>query len=155
MHYRPISYHLGIPLNPIKNTILERYQEGQERKGRQRYLKTTKLQDAAMVEEALCNCNASYSEIAKKVAPNLSALTVRRKLQQKHLKRWLAQERVPLDEDLAQERSEWALAHRHWTRDMWRRKAMRGDEVTVERGGGKRGKWVFRYPNEKWNKDCV
>jgi len=25
----------------------------------------------------------------------------------------------------------------------------------VKRGGGKRRKWVFRYPNKKWNKDCV
>jgi len=32
---------------------------------------------------------------------------------------------------------------------------MWGDEVSVERGGGKRRKWVFVYPNEKWNKDCV
>jgi len=29
------------------------------------------------------------------------------------------------------------------------------DEVTLERKGGKREKWVFRYPNEKWNKGCV
>jgi len=82
-------------------------------------------------------------------------MTVRRRLQQKHLKKWLAQERAHLDEDLAKERLEWALAHRHWTREMWRRKAMWGDEVAVERGGGKRRKCVFRYPNEKWNKDCV
>ena len=32
---------------------------------------------------------------------------------------------------------------------------MWGDEVAVQRGGGKRRKWVFRYPKEKWNKDCV
>jgi len=64
-------------------------------------------------------------------------------------------ERVYLDEDLAQERLEWVLAHRYWTREMWRRKAMWGDEVSVERSGGKRRKWAFRYPNEKWNKDCV
>jgi len=25
----------------------------------------------------------------------------------------------------------------------------------VERGGGKRRKCIFRYLNEKWNKDCV
>jgi len=31
---------------------------------------------------------------------------------------------------------------------------MWGDEVTIERGG-RRGKWIFRYPKEKWNKDCV
>jgi len=113
MNYHQISHHLGIPLNTVKDPILKRYQEGQEREGRGRYPKTTKLPDAAMVEEALCNCNASYSEIVKKVAPNVSAMTVRRRLQQKHLKKWLAQERVYLDEDLAQERLEWALAHRH------------------------------------------
>ena len=38
---------------------------------------------------------------------------------------------------------------------MWRRKAMWEDEVSVERGGGKRRKWGFRYPNERWNKDCI
>ena len=32
---------------------------------------------------------------------------------------------------------------------------MWGDKVYVERGRGKRRKWVFRYPNGKWNKDCV
>jgi len=100
MNYCQISHHLGIPLNTVKDTILKRYQAGQERKGRGRYPKTTKLQEAAMVEEALCNCNASYSEMAKKVVPDVSAMTVRRRLQQKHLKKWLAQERVHLDEDL-------------------------------------------------------
>ncbi|RPB02212.1 hypothetical protein L873DRAFT_1674165 [Choiromyces venosus 120613-1] len=32
---------------------------------------------------------------------------------------------------------------------------MLGDEVAVERGGGKRRKWIFRYPKEKWDKDCI
>ena len=31
---------------------------------------------------------------------------------------------------------------------------MWGDELTIERGG-KRKKWVFRYPKEMWEKDCV
>ncbi|RPA90844.1 hypothetical protein L873DRAFT_1795255 [Choiromyces venosus 120613-1] len=38
---------------------------------------------------------------------------------------------------------------------MWRRRAMWSDEVTVERGGEKRRKWIFRYPKEKRNKDCI
>jgi len=58
-------------------------------------------------------------------------MTVRRRLAQKHLKKWLVSEKVYLDKDLTQERLEWALAHRHWTREMWRRKAMWGDEVAV------------------------
>jgi len=93
-----------------------------------------------MVEEALSNRNSSYSEIVNKVAPNVSAMTVRRRLAQKYLKKWLAQERVYLNQDLAQETLEWALAHRNWTRKMWRRKAIWGDKVAVERGGGKRRK---------------
>ncbi|RPB05988.1 hypothetical protein L873DRAFT_1850304 [Choiromyces venosus 120613-1] len=38
---------------------------------------------------------------------------------------------------------------------MWRRRAMWADEVTIERGRGKRRKWIFRYLKEKWNKDCI
>jgi len=42
-----------------------------------------------MVEEVRSNRNTSYSEIqvVKKVAPNVSAMTVRRRLQQKYLKK--------------------------------------------------------------------
>ena len=60
-----------------------------------------------------------------------------------------------MDETLAEKRLKWALADRHWTNEMWRRKTMWGDEVTIEREGGRRRKWIFRYPKEKWNKDCV
>jgi len=94
MSYRQISHLLEIPLNTVKDTILKEDQEGKERKGRGMYPKTTKLQDDAMVEEALSNRNTSYSEIANKVAPNVSAMTVRRRLAQKHLIKWLAQQRV-------------------------------------------------------------
>ena len=150
-----ISHYLNIPSTTVRNTIARGFQEGKENVGRGRHPKTTKLQDEAMVEEALKNRHTTYFEIAKKVAPNVSTKTVKRRIAQKHLKKWVAQERAHLDDDVAQERLEWALAHRHWTREMWRRKAMWGDEVSVERGGGKRRKWVFRYPKEKWNKDCV
>jgi len=53
--------------------------------------------------EAPSNYNTCYSDIVRKVASNVSAMTMRRRLAKKHLKKWLAQERVHLDEDLAQE----------------------------------------------------
>ena len=62
--YRQIALLLNIPLNTVKDSIQKGYQEGQERNGRGRYPKTTKLQDDSMVEEALSNRNTSYSEIA-------------------------------------------------------------------------------------------
>jgi len=59
-----------------------------------------------MVEEALKNRCASYFEIDKKVAHNVSTKTVKRQIAQKHLKKWVSQERVYLDEDLTKERLE-------------------------------------------------
>jgi len=67
----------------------------------------------------------------------------------------VAQERVHLNEDLAQDRFESVLAPRHCTREIWRWKAIWRDQVSVKRLREKRRKWVFRYPNEKWNTDCV
>jgi len=102
-----------------------------------------------MVEKALKNYHTSYQDIAKKIAPDVSDKTIKRRLSGKNLKKCVVQERVHLDKALAQKRLKWAFAHRHWTKNMWRRKAMCGDEITIEKGGGRRRKWIFRYPEEK------
>jgi len=135
-----ISHYLNIPSTTVRRTIAKGYREGKENEGRGRHPKTTELEDEAMVEEALKNRHTTYFEIAKNVAPNVSTKTVKTRIAQTHLQKWVAQERVHLDKDLAQKRLQWALAHRHWTREMWRSKAMWGDEVSVKRGGGKRRK---------------
>ena len=82
-----ISHYLNIPPTTVRRTIAKGYQEGKENEGRGRYPKTTKLQDEAMVEEALKNRHTTYFEIAKKVAPNVSTKTVKRRIAQKHLKK--------------------------------------------------------------------
>jgi len=133
MGYPQIAHYLDISLTTLWCTIARADQEGNESKGRGRHPETTQLQDEAMMDDALNDRNTAYIEIAKKVAPNVSSKTVRRRLAQKHLKTWIAPERVHLDEDLAPERREWALAHRHWTREIWRRKAMWGDAVADKR----------------------
>jgi len=94
---------LNIPPTTVRSTIAKGYQESKENEGRGRHPKTTKLQDKAMVEEALTNCHTTYFQIANNVAHNISTKTVKRRIAQKHLKKWMAQERVYLDEDLAQE----------------------------------------------------
>jgi len=109
MGSKQISHYLNIPPTTVRRTIAKGYQEGKENEGRGRHPKTTKLQDEAMVEEALKNRHTTYFEIVKKVAPNVSTKTVKRRIVQKHLKKWVSQERVHLDEDLAQEMLEWAL----------------------------------------------
>jgi len=101
-----ISHYLNIPPTTVRRTIARGYQEGQETEGKGRHPKTTKLSDKAMAEEALKNHYTTYFEIAKNVAPNVSTKTVKRRIAQKYLKKLVAQERVHLDEDLAQEKLE-------------------------------------------------
>jgi len=95
-----------------------------------------------MVEEALKSRHTTYFVISKKVAADVSTKTVKRRIAQKHLKRWVAQERVHFDEDQAQERLEWTLAHSHWTREMRRRKAIWGMRY-LWRGVEERGENVY------------
>ncbi|RPB04479.1 hypothetical protein L873DRAFT_1933563 [Choiromyces venosus 120613-1] len=155
MPLREISNYLNIPLTTVHDTVAAGDQEGKERKGRGRYPKISKAQNDAMVEEALKNHNTTYKDIAKKIASEVSEKTIKHRLAEENLKKWVAQERVHLDEPLAQKRLEWTLAYRHWTKEIWRRRAIWANEVTVEKGGGKRRKWIFRYLKEKWNKDCI
>jgi transposase len=153
--FRKISNNLKIPLSTIFDTVHKSQPDGEEKKRSGRPRGSTKEQDDAMLEAALHERTITYEEIAEKVAPQVTGHTVRRRLAEKHLHKWIAKEREHLDEETAGKRLEWAVAHRDWTREMWRERVMWGDEVTVERGGGKRRKWIFRYPKEKWNKDCI
>jgi len=109
-----------------------------------------------MVEETLNKHDTTYFEICKKVVYNVSTKTVKRRINKSILKNGLHKRKlIILNEDLAQKRLEWALDNRNWRREMGRRKALWENEVSVEICGGKRRKLVFRYPNEKQNKDCI
>jgi transposase len=152
---REISQNLKIPLSTVFHTVHNTHPEGKDQKRSGRPRKSTEEEDKAMLAVALDEKTITYEEIAKKVAPQVSGYTVRRRLAEKHLHKWRAMEREHLDEETARKRMEWALAHRNWTREMWRKRVMWGDEVTGERGGGKRRKWIFRYPKDKWHKDCI
>jgi len=137
----------------IKN--MQKRPDGDERKGRGRPRLTTEAQDDAMADEALSNRFTSYEAIQSKIAPEVSVITVKRRLSERNLRKWAAKKRTRLDPADAEKRLAWATAHEHWTKLDWVQKCMWGDEVTVERGGGKRRRWVFRYPHEKWHSDCI
>ncbi|RPA92426.1 hypothetical protein L873DRAFT_1794255 [Choiromyces venosus 120613-1] len=106
MPLREISNYLNIPLTIIHNTVVAGDQEGKERKGRGRYPKTSKTQNDAIVEEDLKNCNTTYKDIVKKIAPEVSKKSIKHRLAERNLKNWMAQERVHIDEALTQKRLE-------------------------------------------------
>ena len=108
-----------------------------------------------MIDEALSNRFTSYEAVQEKIAPHVSVSTVKRRFSERHLRKWIAKRHSRLDPGDAEKRLTWALAHQHWTKRDWVRKCLWGDEVTVERGGGRWPRWVFHYPHEKWDNDCI
>ncbi|RPB04224.1 hypothetical protein L873DRAFT_1457012 [Choiromyces venosus 120613-1] len=121
MPLRKIFNYLNILFTTIQDIVVAGDQERKERKGTGRYPMTFKAQNDVMVKEALKNHNTTYKDITKKIVPEVSEKIIKNRLSEKNLKKWGAQERVYLDEALAQKRLEWALAYTHWTKEMWRR----------------------------------
>ncbi|RPA94036.1 hypothetical protein L873DRAFT_1793195 [Choiromyces venosus 120613-1] len=106
MPWREISNYLNIRLTTVHDIVVAGDQEGKERKGRGRYPKTFKAQNDAMVEEDFKNCNTTDKDIAKKIAPEVSEKTIKCRVAEKNLKKWIAKERLYIDESLAQKRLE-------------------------------------------------
>jgi len=84
----------------------------------------------------------------------ISKSTVYRALKEYGLVNWLAQKRLLLSEAVAAKRLAWCKARKDWTPEQWQ-KVIWSDECSVERGKGKKRKWVFRFPNERFKKEMV
>ena len=80
--------------------------------------KTTREQDEQILQAALADRGQKYKDIQERVAPGVSITTIRRRLREKHLQKWLSMERMCLDDEITQERLDWAIEHRDWTREM-------------------------------------
>lgn len=107
--------------------------------------KTTSVQDDELRNYAILNPNISYAELSATVLPtsSISLSTVQRRLKEADIKKRRALKKTALKERDAQLRLAWALAHRNWPMEKWKR-TIWSDEVTVQRGGGGRRNWVFR-----------
>jgi len=63
----------------VHSTVARGDQQGKGKGGRGRHPKTCKAQDEAMVEEALKNRHTRYEDILRKIAPDLSDKTIKRR----------------------------------------------------------------------------
>ena len=84
----------------------------------------------------------------------VSRSTIKRALLEQNIQKWVAAQRPLLTEKHAWCRLEWALMYEDWTEDDWE-SACWSDECSVERSSDPSTIWVFRTPEEKWEKDCI
>lgn len=150
---REISRNLKIPYTTVHDTC--RKGEPGEKKGRGRPRKTTEEEDKKILDTDLEDRHQNHTDLRLKLELPISRNTIRHRLAEQHLRKWVAMDRTRLDDHIASERLFWAYEHRNWTKEIWRKRCIWGDKVTIERGGSKRQQWIFRYPKEKWIKDMV
>ena len=96
----------------------------------------------------------TYKNLQKEAGVVCSRSTLYRCLKAYGLTNWLAKKRPLLTPEVAAKRLAWCQLRKDWTFDKWKQYIW-SDECSVERGTGKERKWVFRTPQEKWNKEMI
>lgn len=97
---------------------------------------------------------ATYAEVKFECGTTISRQTLRKVLKKSGIGNWLAKKRPRLEEVHAKLRLKWALDHKDWTGEDWY-PIIWSDESSVERGQGGKRLWVFRTPQQKWNKEMI
>jgi hypothetical protein len=110
--------------------------------------KSTIRDDRRVIRKALDQTRLPLSQLAFLSDSNLSVSTIRRRLQEVHIKKWKAAKRPRLNKGHVAKRYKWAKEHRKWTEKDWEKVGW-SDECSVEKGADPRQVWVFRRPGER------
>jgi transposase len=140
---------LGFPRSTIRGVIarlkIRGFSENIERVGRPR--KSTDRDERLLIRKALDDTKMPLRELKFESNSNLSISSIRRRLGEEHIKKWIAAERSRLTEAHASKCFDWSKEHLDWTVDDWR-KYIWSDECSVEKGADPRQMWVFRRPGD-------
>ena len=100
------------------------------------------------------NPRLTYTQLGTEAGVLYGRSTLYRTLKNYGLTNWLAKKRPLLTPKVAKKRWDWCVLHSEWTFEQWS-KIIWSDECSVEKGSGKQRQWMFRFPEEKWNKKII
>lgn len=139
----------GIPRSTISSFLSRVKKRGFDknlpRSGRPRI--TTIRDDRRLIRKALGQTRVPLAQLPFLSDSNLSVSTIRRRLQEEHIKKWRAAKRPRLNKGHVAKRYKWAKEHIEWTEKEWEKVGW-SDECSVEKGADPRQVWVFRRPGE-------
>lgn len=100
------------------------------------------------------NPRATYRKVTEDLGLDVSRITVQRILRELGITNWVAKKRPFLSEEAVKRRLEFCRKYRSRPLTFWH-KVIWSDECSAERGKGKERLWVFRFPDEKYDKEMV
>ena len=125
------------------------------RSGRKR--STTVREDRLLIRSSLQNRRLTSSDLKRDLelyGIDLTARSVRNRLIEGGLSGRIAAKKPLLSEKNRAARLEFAMTHRDWTVEDWK-KVLWSDESTVELFSSKRRVFVTRRPGERYKKECM
>jgi len=151
-----ISWKLHMNIRTIYSIIKRKSTRGTvvtpKRSGRPKIISDDHLKTLAEASKA--NRRATMTEIAHSLPFPISKPTARKALASKGIRSRIAAKKPFLSERHTKARLEFALAHKEWTTEDWKR-VVWTDESTFEIGKYSRQPRVLRAVGEKYIKECL
>jgi DDE superfamily endonuclease/Transposase len=107
----------------------------------------------AIMRYVRINPKSTYQEMMDTLKILMSKTTYYRILRDAGISNWRCKKRPFLTEEHARNRLAWVSERIDWSEE-WH-SIIFSDECSLERGSGKRGKWCWRTPQQKWSRDFV
>lgn len=126
--------------------------ESAPRDGRPKIL--TSRDERHIIRRARIEPDITYLELKERCSLHCHEKTIYRVLKDYGLTNWLAKERPKLTPEVAVLRLNWAQLRKNWTVEDFK-KCIWSDECSVERGKGKKRRWMFRTSVDKWKKEYI
>jgi len=116
--------------------------------------KTTKREDRYLIRAAKQFDEVPLRDITNIVGIPVSQSTLSRRLHEEGLGRYVARRKPGLRPENVEERLNWAIAHKDWTIEDWKR-VIWSDETIIVVGHNSRRQWVTRPKGEALNPKYV
>jgi hypothetical protein len=94
------------------------------------------------------------TEVIENLDLNVSAKTIERKLNDLGLRHYIERKKPFLSVKQKAARLKFAKTHINWTEEEWHRVAWT-DEMSMQTGVNRGKVWVWRYPEEEYEEDCM
>ena len=150
MSHGDIGRELHIPHRTVSDFLHRLDERGTAdnipRSGRPRA--TSASQDQLIIQTAKANTRIPLAELCNITNIEASLSTIRRRLQEVHIRKWRAVDRPALTAVHAEKRLNWALEQQRWREEKWK-KVIWSDESAIQKDSDNRQVWIFRHQNKQ------
>ena len=136
----------------IATYVFETFQGKNPRREYKR--KTTKLEDRFIKETLKQNIFLPLKDITNILGGQISTTTLRRRRSEAGLDSYIVAQKPALRSENVVKRLEWAIKHKDWTAEDWKR-VIWSDETSIWIGVNPRRQWVIRPQGERLNRKYV